>query len=194
MGNLCDFACRVFHQCHTQSTPAIIGSPTHTHQSSSSLPVLPMPTPVYQVTPYPSTIESFTSTHITTEGALSGNTSGSFNTNADEDGFEHFVSTPSLYNRNFFTLLHLNVSVSTEPSNLHPDIRFLVEKIYYKGEDFISQLNKQYGTSVIPGTELFVEDLILLSKELIPPAHSSSITSFYTPSFLPSNTTVLCDI
>ena len=29
-----------------------------------------MPTPVYQVTPYPSVVESTTSTHTVTEGAL----------------------------------------------------------------------------------------------------------------------------
>ena len=111
-----------------------------------------MATPVYQVTPYPSTIESFTSTHVATEGALSGNMSGSFDTNTDRDRFgQHFAFTPSLY-QPFFALLCLDISVSTEPSNLHLDICFLVERIYYEGEEFITQLNKQYGASVIPGT------------------------------------------
>ena len=159
----------MFCRRRTQSTPAIIGSPhNNSNQSSSSLPALPIPPPVYQITPYLSTIESFTSTHVTTDGALSGNTSGSFDTFADEDGFSPvvFASTPSLY-QPFPDYSSGSLSI---PSIGHrPDIRLLIDRIFYEGEDFVRELYAQYGTGVIPGTELFVEDLVLEAEELIPP-------------------------
>ena len=135
----------MFRRRRIQSTPAIIGSPAHTHQSSSSLPVLPTPTPVYQVTPYPSTIESYTSTHVATEGALSGNTSGSFDTFADEDGFSPvvFASTPSLYQP---FPAYSSGSLSTPSIGRRPDICLLIDRIFYEGEEFVRELYAQYGT------------------------------------------------
>ena len=159
----------MFCQRRTQSTPAIIGSPNAAHQSLPSLPVLPMPTPVYQITPYPSTIESFTSTHVATEGALSGNTSGSFDNFAYKDGFSPmvFASTPDLF-QPFPT--HSSNSLSTPSIGRRLDIRALIDQIYYEGEDFIRELYEQFGTGVLPGTELFVDDLVGEAKDLIPPA------------------------
>ena len=184
MQNLHDAAHCLFHCCHTQSTPAIIGSPCGSPEPMPSLPALPIPPPAYQITPYPSTIESFMSTHEATDGALSGNISRIFDSNADEDRFEHFTSTPSLYQP--FPNPSPHLSVSSISSSLHPDIQFLVWRIYYKGEDFIAQLNKQYSTGVIPGTELFIEDLVVEAHNLIPPvptpppSHPSSPLSFVT--------------
>ena len=159
----------MFRRRRTQSTPAIIGSPhNNSNQSLSSLPALPIPPPVYQVTPYPSTIESFTSTHVATEGALSGNTSGSFNTFADKDRFSPvaFASTPDLYQP---FPAHSSGSLSIPSIGRHLDIRLIIDRIFYKGEDFVRELYTLYGTGIIPGTELFVEDLVLEAKELIPP-------------------------
>ena len=129
---------------------------------------MPISTPVYQITPYPSTIESFTSTHIATEGALSGNTSGSFDTFADKDGFSPvvFASTPDLY-QPFPT--HSSNSLSTPSVGRRLDIRALIDRIYYEGEDFIRGLYKQFGTGVLPGTELFIDNLVGEAEDLIPP-------------------------
>ena len=107
-----------------------------------------------------------------------------FDANTDEDGFKHFASTPSLYQP--FPTPFSYISVSSVPSALHPDIQHLVWRIYYKGEDFITEPNERYGTSVIPGTELFVEDLVVEAHDLIPPvptpppSHPSLPLSFVT--------------
>ena len=142
-----------------------------------------MPTPVYQVTPYPSTIESFTSMHVATEGALSGNTSGSFDTFADEDGFSPvvFASTPSLYQP---FPAYSSGSLSTPSIGRRLDIRLIIDRIFYEGEDFVRELYAQYGTGIIPGTELFVEDLVLEAEELIPPVPTPPPSHPSTP--LPS--------
>ena len=102
------------------------------------------------------------------EGALSGNTSGSFDTFADEDGFLPvvFASTPDLY-QPFPT--HSSDSLSTPSIGRHLDIRALIDQIYYEGEDFIRELYEQFGTGVLPGTELFVDDLVREAEDLIPP-------------------------
>ena len=138
---------------------------------------------MYQVTPYPSTIESFTSTHVATEGALSGNTSLSFDTFADEDGFSPvvFASTPSLYQP---FPAYSSGSLSTPSIGRHPDIRLIIDRIFYEGEDFVRELYAQYGTGVIPGTELFVEDLVIEAEELIPPVPTPPPSHPSTP--LPS--------
>ena len=106
--------------------------------------------------------------HIATEGALSGNTSGSFNTFADEDGFSLVVlaSTPDLY-QPFPT--HSSNSLSTPSVGRHLDICTLIDWIYYEGEDFIRELYEQFGTGVLPGTELFIDDLVKEAEDLIPP-------------------------
>ena len=106
------------------------------------------------------------STHMATEGALSGNTSGSFNTNTDKDRFEHFTCTPSLYQP--FPSSSPHISAASLVGH-HPDIHLFIWRIYYEGEDFIAELNEQYGTGVIPGTELFIEDLVIEAEDLIPP-------------------------
>ena len=126
----------MFRRRRTVSTPAIIGSPAHTHQSSSSLPVLSTPTPVYQITPYPSVVNSTTSTHIATEGALSGSSIDSFDTFADEDGFSPvvFASTPSLYQP---FPAYSSGSLSTPSIGRRLDIRLLIDRIFYEGEDFV---------------------------------------------------------
>ena len=159
----------MFHRHCTQSTPAIIGSPhNNSNQSLSSLPVLPTPTPVYQITPFPSVVESTTSTHVATEGALSGNTSGSFNTFADEDGFSTvvFAPTPDLYQP---FPAYSSDSLSTPSIGRRLDIRALIDWIFYEGEDFIRELYEQFSTGVLPSTELFIDNLIGEAEDLIPP-------------------------
>ena len=140
----------MFRRRHTVSTPAIVGSShNNSNQSSSSLPALLVPPPFNQITPYPSIIESYTSTHVATEGALSANMSGSFDTFADEDRFSPvvFTSTPDIYQP---FPAYSTSSLSNPSIGRCLDIRLLIDRMFYKGEDFFRELYAQYSTGVIP--------------------------------------------
>ena len=87
---------------------------------------------------------------------------GSFDSFTDEDRFSPvvFASTPSLYQP---FPAYSSSSLSTPSIGHRLDIRLLIDRIFYEGENFFRELYAQYGT------ELFVEDLVLEAEELIPP-------------------------
>jgi hypothetical protein len=135
---------RIFHRRRniTSSTRTPQNTPERTRT----------PTPILFVPPPPSVIESFTSTHVATEGALSD----SDTVIEEESIFEPAPPRPP------FTL---PFQVEDPPRNL---LETLVQAIYFLGEPFIEQLHIQFGQELVSDSQFTVEDLVLFASEIVP--------------------------
>jgi hypothetical protein len=99
------------------------------------------PSPIIFVPPPPSIIESYTSTHVASEGALSDTA-----TVRDESIIEPIYQ------------------IGRPPRNL---VETLVQALYFL-PDFEEELRIQFGDRVIHGTEFTVEDLRLFANDIVP--------------------------